>query len=288
VNEGDGPAVVVLGGGGAKATAHVGAYRALLEAGIRPARLVGTSMGAVMAALFAAEVPPEEVFARIAAVGEDQFIRPERLAVVRGLWARALLKPEPFREALAQLLPARNFSELGIPLTVTAVDLDSGALHWLGWGGEEVPLLDALVATCALPVHFPPVVIGGRRLVDGGLRAVLPLEGALLGPVGQVIAVDTGPGFDQWPAGDEALPPLIATHDRSSSLLMAGQTAHALALWRSMPGRPPLLYIRPAVPRGATFSSAGIRQFAEEGYRATRAALAGLPSASGQANLPAQ
>lgn len=281
------PTVVVLGGGGAKAAAHVGAYRAILEAGIRPARLVGTSMGAVMAALFASGVSPDHVLRRIAAIGEGEFIRPNALSLLRGLWASALLKPQPFRESIEQLVPARRFGELVVPLTVTATDLDSGELRWLGWGGEDVPLIDALVASCALSVHFPPVEISGRRLSDGGLRAVLPIEGALLGPAGLVIAVDTGPGFDQGTTLRDEAPPLVAAHDTATGILMAAQTEMALAIWRATAGRPPLCYVRPSVPRGGTFRTEDIQQYIEQGYGAAHAALAGLPTVHGSANLPA-
>ena len=62
---------------------------------------------------------------------------------------------------------------------------------------------------------------------------------------------------------------------------MAGQTASALALWRASPNRPPLVYVRPRVEKGATFRVDQVRGYAEEGYVATRAALAGLKSPAG-------
>ena len=68
-----------------------------------------------------------------------------------------------------------RFSDLLHPLTVTAVDLDSGQLVRLGAGGEDALLQDALYAACALPLWFPPRIIRGRRLADGGLRGPLPL-----------------------------------------------------------------------------------------------------------------
>ncbi|MDH4131460.1 MAG: patatin-like phospholipase family protein [Gemmatimonadota bacterium] len=278
--------VVVLGGGGAKAAAHIGAYRAIREAGIQPERLVGTSMGAVIAALFAAGADPGTVLDRITGIGEGEFIQLDRFAFLRGLWARALIKPEPFRASVERLVVTQRFDELVIPLTVATTDLDTGELHWLGWGGEDAPLIDALVASCALSVHFPPVTIGNRRLGDGGLRAVVPLEGALLGPAKLVVAVDAGPGFDQGATLRDEFPPLVEAHDTSTGILMAGQTEAALALWRSTAGRPPLVYVRPRVPRSGTFRTEDIQRYVDEGYAATRAALADLPTTHGPANLP--
>jgi len=279
--------VLVLGGGGAKAAAHIGAYRAIREAGITPDRLVGTSMGAVMAALFAAGVDPDTVLDRITTIGEDEFIQPDRFAFLRGLWARALLKPEAFRASVERLVSTQRFGELAMPLTVATTDLDTGELRWLGWGGDDAPLIDALVASCALSVHFPPVTIGGRRLGDGGLRAVVPLDGALLGPARLVIAVDAGPGFDQGVTLRDEFPPLVEAHDTSTGILMAGQTETALALWRATAGLPPLIYVRPRVPRGGTFRTEDLRRYVDEGYAAARAALADLPTTHGPANLPA-
>jgi hypothetical protein len=127
-------------------------------------------MGAVIAALFAAGVDPDTVLDRLTTIGENEFIQPDRFAFLRGLWARALLKPEPFRASVERLVPAQQFRELVIPLTVVATDLDTGERCWLGWGGEDAPLIDALVASCALSVHFPPVTIAAPTETAGSCR----------------------------------------------------------------------------------------------------------------------
>jgi NTE family protein len=274
--------VAVFSGGGAKASAHVGAYRALEEAGLRPAHLVGTSMGAVFAALFASGLSAGEALERVASIAQREIVRAEPLAFLRGLWARALLQEAPFRRSLGRMVPARRFEDLTIPLTITAVALDTGELTLFGAGGRAVPLLDALYASAALPLFLPPAMIDGRRYADGGLRAVLPLEPASRIPARLVVAVDVGPGFDEVQGGDgPGLPPLVETHNEATGILMAGQTAANLALWRASPGRPPLVYVRPQVEKGATFRVDLVRRYVEQGYVATRSALAGLNSGAG-------
>lgn len=274
-----GEVVGVFGGGGAKAAAHAGAFRALEEAGLVPGRYVGTSMGAAFAAMFAAGLSSREALDRVSAVAGREVVRTERISLVKGLWARHLLKPGPFREALAQLVPVRRFDALRVPLTVTATDLESGELVLFGAEGRDVPLLDALYASAALPLYFPPLELEGRRYADGGLRAVLPLEPAARLPVALVAAVDVGPGFDEPPAaGGSGLPPLVELHNEVTGILMAGQTALAVAAWRADPARPRLLYIRPRLERGATFKVDQVRRYAELGYAAARDALAGLQS----------
>jgi NTE family protein len=278
-----GPGIVfVAGGGGAKGAAHVGAMQALEEQGIRPTHFIGTSMGAVVAAMFASGLDSKAAIERLTRVARSEVVKAEPFALLRGLWARGLLKPEPFRAALAQLVPATRFEELRHPLTVTTTALDAGELVLFGALGRPAPLQDALYASCALPLFFPPAIIAGRRHGDGGLRAVLPLEPAAPVPARLVIAVDAGPGFDEAPAPTAStLPPVVEMHNEATGILMAAQTAQTLALWRATPGRAPLLYVRPRVERGATFRVDQIRRYMEEGYRAATAALAGLQSPTG-------
>ncbi|HZI73668.1 MAG TPA: patatin-like phospholipase family protein, partial [Gemmatimonadales bacterium] len=143
-----------------------------------------------------------------------------------------------------------------------------------GAGGASAPLIDVLCASCALPLYYPPVTICGRRLGDGGLRAVLPLAPAADLPVDLVLAVDVGPGFDV-PKADSAsrIPPLIRAHDDAIGIMMAANSAAELALWRQTVSRPPLVYVRPRMERNATFSVDRVREYANEGRRATREAL---------------
>ncbi len=274
---------LVCGGGGAKAAAHIGALRALEEAGLHPTRFLGTSMGSVFAAVFASGVNSREALERVSTVAESGIVETDTLALVRGLWARSLLKPGPFRAALGRLVSARSFAELAHPLTVTAVDLDHGELVTFGDGGRPVPLLDALYASCALPVFLPPGVIEGRRYADGGLRSVVPLELAARHPARLIVAVDVGPGFDELalPVPPRTLPPVADAHNEALAILMAGQTEAHVALWHATPGRPRLLYVRPRTQRGSTFRVDQVRGYVEEGFAATRTALAGLNSLDG-------
>ena len=264
--------VVLLSGGGAKAAAHVGALRALTEAGLAPTQIVGTSMGAVMGACFAAGRGADDILERVAQIGTRGLVRAP-WAPFAGLWLRSLLRGEPLRDGIAALVPARSFAELRVPLLVTAVDLDSGALVQFGPGGESASLVDALWASCALPVFYPPVILGGRRLVDGGLRGVVPFAAATDVPADLVVAVDVGPGFDEPAAAAATYPALVSLHNDTTGVLMAALTGAELARWRADPGRPELVYVRPRVERSATFRVDRAREYAAEGHRATAAAL---------------
>jgi NTE family protein len=283
---------LVLSGGGAKTAAHVGAARAIEEMGLAPLRYVATSMGAVVAAALAGGADREVLLGRLAEAGRAGVER-DPLALVKGLFARSLLRAGPFRRALEQLVPARRFSDLSVPITVSVVDLDSGELLLFGEGGEDAPLVDVLCASCALPVYYPAVKLAGRRCGDGGLRGPLPLDVAARLAREAVVAVDVGPGLDEEAMTGHGLirpddtvsvtfrtaSPMVRAHDDALGVLMANATAAQLALWRADAGRPPLVYVRPRVERSATFRMDRIRQYADDGYRATRDAFpaAGRP-----------
>jgi NTE family protein len=264
---------VVLSGGGAKTAAHLGACRAVKEAGFEPAWYVATSMGAVIAAGLASGVGSDEMLERITQLGSRSIVR-EPLAPLAGLFLRSLLKPGPLRRAIEELVPARRFSDLSVPLTVTAVDLDTGELVLFGAGAQVAPLVDVLCASCALPMYYPPVVLGGRRYGDGGLRGVLPLEPAAELDVELVLAIDVGPGFDMPPPAESPrVPSMVRAHDDAVGILMAANSESQLAVWRADPSRPPLVYVRPRIERNATFRVDRVREYVSEGRRATREAL---------------
>jgi NTE family protein len=264
---------MVLSGGGAKTAAHLGACRAVKEAGFEPVWYVGTSMGAVLAAGLASGVGSDELLERMADVGPRGVVR-DRVAPVAGLFLRSLMRPGPLRKAIEELVPVRRFSDLAVPLTVTSVDLDTGDLVLFGAGAQIAPLIDVLCASCALPLYYPPVVLGGRRYGDGGLRGVLPLEPAAELDVELVIAVDVGPGFDVPPPPEAPrVPALIRAYDDTVRILMAAHTASQVALWQSDSNRPRLVYVRPQTEPNATFLVERVREYANEGRRATRDAL---------------
>ncbi len=263
----------MLSGGGAKTAAHLGACRALKEAGFEPTWYVATSMGAVVAAGLASGMGNDELLERMAEVGPRGIVR-DRWSPVVGLYLRSLLKPAPLRATIEAIVPVRRFADLTVPLTVTAVDLDTGELVLFGSGARDAPLIDVLCASCALPLYYPPVIMNGRRFGDGGLRAVVPFEPAADLDVELVLAVDVGPGFDLTPsANPPPAPPLLRAHDDAVGILMAGNTQSQLALWRADSGRPPLVYVRPQVERHTTFRVDRVREYAHEGRRATREAL---------------
>lgn len=268
--------VVVLGGGGAKGAAHLGAARAIAEAGIVPVRWIGTSLGSVLAAALAAGELPDEILGRFLSVRRADVLVPARFAAVRGIWNRALLQPEALHRTIERLLTVRRFADLKVDCTITAVDIADGCEVLFGVDGMDVPILDAVAASCALPPYFPPFTINGRQYYDGGLRAVVPLTVAAQVACDRVIAIDVGPGFDETGPAVQVPPPLVQAADTAQGWLMAGTTQLLREQWELRPGLPPLTWIRPVSDRGATFAMERASSYADAGYTAMRVALAAL------------
>jgi NTE family protein len=256
--------VVALSGGGAKGAAHIGALKAMEEQGYAPGHYVGTSMGAVIGAMFASGVGYQGAVQRITAISRGDVARLAAGALL-GPLGRSILREEPLRETIAQLVPARQFDDLAVPLTVTAVDVETSELVLFGAGGKsDVPLHDALYASSALSVYYPPAVIAGRAYVDGGLRAVFPIEPAGAMDPDLVIGVYTGAQAVEERKGEPGRYGLLAAHDHAMRIMMAVQAEEAIARWD---GRIPLLVIRPEVEPHATFDVKHAMRYVESGYR---------------------
>jgi len=169
----------VLGGGGMLGAAEVGMLGALVEAGIRPDLVVGSSVGAINGAVLAADPTIEQVEALGAVwrgiAANDTFGGSllGRLATL----ARSrthIHSPDPLRRQLSERLPA-TFDELAVPFQCVAASVERAAAHWFDAGA----LVPAILASCAVPGLLPPVSIDGEHHFDGGLVHSIPLGRAI-------------------------------------------------------------------------------------------------------------
>jgi len=174
---------VALSGGGARGLAHIGVLKVLEQEDIHVDLLAGTSMGGVVAAAYAAGVPPEQL--------EQEALRmahPRRLLSLADptLPRRGLFEGQRVIDYLTERLGECSFENLRCPLSLMAVDLESYEPVTL----SEGPVIDAVRATIALPGLFKPVEQDEQLLVDGGLLDNLPADVARQMGADVVIAVD--------------------------------------------------------------------------------------------------
>jgi NTE family protein len=262
--------VLVLGGGGMKGIAHVGVWKALEENGMRPDAIVGTSIGALIGAYLSSGLGWRELTDLARSLKREDIVSINRRAVwLGGVREQSVFEGDTYLEYIERTLPAKSFADLKIPLRFNAVSLVTGTEVWFGTGKRrDAPLAQAIYASCALPIYFPPARIGKDVMVDGGVLDVFPIKRAVEWGAERIVGVDVGsdlvppdPGyFDQG---------MIAIHDRVLGLNLQEQRDRCMSGYTG----PPLLYIRPKIGHLHSFDFDRTQFFLEEGYRAAREAI---------------
>lgn len=272
----DGDFTLALGGGGARGWAHIGVALALEEAGIRPARVVGTSMGSIIGAGIAAGVPAREM--------EERARRVAVYRLVRRRVRLALFDHRPVLELLARDLGNPRIEELPIPLAITSLDLVSGKPAVI----ERGPLIEALERSIAVPFFFPPTVdADGAVWCDAGPWEVVPVSASRRLSDAPVVGVHV----------DSAKPRLLETRLAARALSAASaRLAASSPLHEPVPGRltlrrylallaahlgepvlrePPDVLIQPNLGLTTAWQFSRVRPMVERGYAATRLAMEG-------------
>ena len=210
----------VFAGGGSVAAAEVGMLTALLEQGERPDLVVGASAGAINALYFAASPTPEGAsrLARLWCELSRSDVFPfTRFHGIMALLGRrpALLDPAALRRTLISRVPVRQLEDTVIPCHIVATSLRRGDEVVLSTGSA----IDALLATTAIPVLFPPHTVRDELLTDGGVSANAPIATAIALGATRVIVLPTG-----FPCAVRNVPgSLPATILHTFSLMIARQ-----------------------------------------------------------------
>lgn len=265
---------LVLGGGALKGFAHLGALRALEEAGIRPRLYSGSSIGALIAAGMCAGIPVEAMIERAKGLRRRHLFRINHLAMVlERMHSPAIYLEGPLRQLCDEIAPAGTFEDLRVPLLVTAVDIERGVPVVFGRPGlRSAKVRDAVYASCALPGFFPPGRVGDRTCIDGGTTDNLPAQIAAMG-VDALIAVDVGVAMNDSPAAPGiGSSGFAAVFMRAATIMMHAQQQHALESWSA----PPMLLVRPPVSHIGWFKFGHTDELIDSGYESMRTALGNL------------
>ncbi len=168
---------LVLGGGGARGFVQVGALKAFKERGIDFDLVVGTSVGSIVGALYAA------------GVGPDTIIDVAETLDIGDFHGRILFKPDDARKigrALESIIGDVKIEQLGKKYAAVATDLKTGKPAVLDSGS----VCDAVSASSAFPIAYSPLNLDGRNLCDGGLTDNIPADVARLLGADKVVTVD--------------------------------------------------------------------------------------------------
>ena len=170
----------VLGGGGLLGAAEVGMLHALHDAGITPDVVLGTSIGAINGAMLAA-YDGEEAIGRLESLWTSEASGSvfgssawQRVTTIATSWTHTH-PVEPLRDLLTEHVGDRLIEDLHTPFQCVAASIERASEHWF----TEGSLIDALLASSAVPGLLPPARVGNEHFVDGGLVHSIPLGRAV-------------------------------------------------------------------------------------------------------------
>jgi NTE family protein len=246
--------------------------RALEERGIYPNVYAGSSIGAVVAAGRACGTSLADITERALRLKKRDLFRVNHVGLVlERTRMPALYCEEPFRAFVTSLVPRVRFDELGTPVYVNTVDVEHGTqVVWGLPGFRDVFVDDAVYASCALPIFFPPGKVDGRYCIDGGTLDNLPVS-LVANESDVIIAVDVG-NTDVGRDADVATRGLASISMRAATIMMHALQANQLEHWKG----PPLLLVRPKVTQFGWFNFDAGQELVEAGYEAAVEALAHL------------
>lgn len=171
---------LALGGGGSRGYSHIGVIRRLEQEGIRIRAVAGTSAGGIIATLFAAGFSPDDMEDRLSKLDQNTLFSRS------GREEPSILGFQGARKVLEETIGDLTFDKLKIPCAVVAVDINTAQEVILKKGR----IVDAILASGAIPAIFPPQKIGEHVLVDGATLNPVPVSVARsLAPTLPVVAV---------------------------------------------------------------------------------------------------
>ena len=156
---------IALSGGGTRGFAHLGALKALEEYGVPIHYVAGTSAGAIVGALYASGMEPEEIHRLIKDRNVFSFTK---IRIPR----QGFFSLDGLAEFMQEHIEEKNLEELPLPLTVTATNLNKGRVEYFSEGS----IFDAVIASASIPVIFSPVRIHDSEYCDGGVYDNLPSQ----------------------------------------------------------------------------------------------------------------
>ena len=159
---------LALGSGGARGLAHIGVIQALKDSGISIDYIAGSSMGALIGAVFAANQSVDELESMVENFSWKSLLK----LFIPTLSRSGIVDGDNIVKFLEEHIAVSTFDQLQIPLSIETTNLKTGELVTIN-SGEVIP---AVRASISIPMIFTPVTLGYRTLVDGGLISPVPVQ----------------------------------------------------------------------------------------------------------------
>ncbi len=269
---------LILSGGSNKGALQVGALRALLEKGIRFDMVIGVSIGSLNGAYFSYK-PTFEGISEL----ENLWLSVRRKDIfpegrLKALWrfirnSESLFTNGALYRFLQRNLPARTFAELQLDFYVPAFDIDRYEVFVFGENKSD-PLIDALMASSALPPYFPPWKYKGRRLIDGGFVSNLPYRIAIEKGAKEIYALHIEGGRHI----DERVTGLFEIISRTMDYLIKLKIKeHEWEIEKHREVKLHYIKLEPETPI-SIFDFSRAKELMEQGYRTTKAYLESEPA----------
>ncbi|MBN1427005.1 MAG: patatin-like phospholipase family protein [Anaerolineae bacterium] len=266
---------LVLGGGGARGGAHVGVLRVLSEIGYKPDLVIGTSVGGAVSVMLGAGWSTEQLERYFSQTDFSRMLSLDRTG-------HSLIGNERLRAELERLFGNADIRDLSPKVALMAADIRNGQRVLI----EQGPIVEAVLASMAVPGLFPPIPWGEYLLVDGGTTDNVPTQAAYQSGAQRVVAVDLGAnpetGFEvdeghgfskyiqrtlHWLLGLGGRQTAFDTLLQSQMISSEVMVNYHLALF------PPDVLIRPNMPGIGLFSMEKISVAIRAGERAARQSL---------------
>lgn len=172
-----------LSGGGALGLAHIGVLKALEDSGIKPNVISGASIGAIIGALYANGMTPNQIYA---AIEKNKMYSVLNIIKLIGNGPGGVSDTEKVRNILEKYLQHNSFDSLKMPFYLSMTSLNKADWVVVGQGGD---LISHILASMSIPGVFNPTPIDGDYYIDGGIMNNLPVE-PLTGNCDVIIGID--------------------------------------------------------------------------------------------------
>ena len=175
---------IVFSGGGTRGFAYIGVIKAFLESGIDFDMVAGTSVGSIIGAFYAANVPLN--------IMEERAVKMKQTDIFSSKIKLIPSKTERLEAFVAEILDGKEFDDLVKPFCAVAVDIKTGTEVHISSGGKG-DLVKAIAGSCAIPGVFNAVPFKDMNLLDGGLTNNIPADALREMGADIVISIDINP-----------------------------------------------------------------------------------------------